>query len=309
MKIVATMPVRNEDWVLGLSLRAVLRWADEAVVGLHACTDRSEDIVREIERENPTRVHILKHPDPVWSEMAHRQALLNAARDRGATHIAIVDADEVLTSDLVPHVRKMFEATPKGSVLQLPWLCLRGSINRVHTYGIWAEQNVSIGFVDSEVLHWQAREGYDFHHRHPMGRALVPYQPYPPRVRTGGLMHLQFVSGRRLRAKQALYQMTEVLRWPGREPVDVVRKRYCLAVYNAYEAPSPSTAEYDMQQTMSTVPPTWWDAYASLMGYFDPHALPWQETEVKRLLAEHGPKPFAGLDLFGLADEVFHARA
>lgn len=309
MKIIATMPVRNEDWCLGMSLRALLRWTDEVVVGLHACTDRSEAIVREVEGEYPTRVHILKHHDPIWSEMAHRQALLEAARDRGATHIAIVDADEVLSSDLVSYARGMFAACPMHAVLQLPWLCLRGSIHRVHSTGVWAEQNVSMGFVDSAALHWAARNGYDFHHRHPMGRPFIPYLPAPAGSRTSGLMHLQFVSGRRLRAKQALYQMTEVMRWPGREPVEVVRKRYSLAVYNQYEPLVGNDAEYRMQQTMVTVPPTWWEGYASLMHHFDAHALPWQETEVLRLLDEHGPKQFVGLDLFGLGEEAFHARA
>jgi hypothetical protein len=37
------------------------------------------------------------------------------------------------------------------------------------------------------------------------------------------------------------------------------------------------------------------------MKYLDVDAEPWQEAEVRRLVAEHGRETFAGLDLFGVA--------
>ena len=298
MKIIATMPVRNEDWVLGLSARAALMWCDELVIGLHACTDASEAIAVKVAHESKGRVTLIRYDDPVWHEMAHRQTLLETARQRGATHIAIVDADEVLTSNLLLTIRGHFEATPRHSVLQIPWLALRGSIGQVHTSGPWADgQNVSTGFVDSPQLHWAARNGYDFHHRHPMGRPCVPFLPVSDR--NAGLLHLQFVSGRRLRAKQALYKMIEVLRWPDREPVHMVDRRYNLSVYGSMV---PSDGWQERQDaTLSPAPLNdWWGAYANLLHHFHPHATPWQETEVWRLVEIHGRSRFAGLDLFGV---------
>lgn len=316
MKIVAIMPVRNEAWVLGLSARAVLMWADELIILDHASTDDSQRIAADVRAEYPDRVQIHWEADPVWREMQHRQKLLTLARGRGASHIAIVDADEVLSGNLLPkdydsidsmrkampfgpdigtNIRWAFGNTPRGAVLQIPWLCLRGSINCVHTSGPWADgQNVSMGFVDSPELHWtsEGRGGYDFHHRHPMGRPCVPYRPQAKR--NAGLMHLQFVSSRRLRAKQALYKATEVLRWPDREPVDTVDQRYNLAVYGThspYVYRDCSTGEAD---------PAWWTPYAHLMEHFHPDAEPWQEVELRRLVAEHGRQRFAGLDLFGV---------
>ena len=53
MKLVGMMACRNDSWVIGLSLRVALMWCDEVVVLLHACTDRSEDIVREVNKETP----------------------------------------------------------------------------------------------------------------------------------------------------------------------------------------------------------------------------------------------------------------
>src|ERR1700683_1376879 len=92
MRLIAILPVRNEDWCLGLSLRAMLMFCDEVIVGLHACTDASAKIVADVLFEEPGRITWTEHRDPIWSEMAHRQALLDIARERGATHIAIVDA-------------------------------------------------------------------------------------------------------------------------------------------------------------------------------------------------------------------------
>ena len=318
MKIVGLMAARNEQWVLGLAARAALMWLDGLVILDHASTDRTCDIAAEVSREHPDRVSILLESDPVWEEMRHRQRMLDQARKMNATHICYIDADEVLTGDLTTEVlgqhniRHMFRSIPPNSLLQIPWLALRGSIGQVHTSGPWAlGQNASFGFVDDSRLHWSSekRGGYDFHHRQPMGKPLVPWTPLggPMGPRRSGLMHLQFVSGRRLRAKQALYKITEVLRWPGREPdqIRAVNQRYNLAVYGGYTADALKL----MRATLGAAPfDKWWKPYADLIKYFDPHMLPWQEAECLRLLDEHGPQKFAGLDLFGIGELSMHTR-
>jgi len=231
--------------------------------------------------------------------MAHRQMMLEMARTLKATHIALIDSDEIVTSNLLPQIRQIFESLPKGRLLQIPWLALRGGLDKVHISGPWADsQNVTTGFVDAPDLHWSSagRAGYDFHHRQPMGRQMPAYLPL--RDRNAGLMHLQFVSDRRLRAKQALYKITEVLRWPGREPITMVDHRYNLAVYGAYGGPY-----LNMGDTLGQAPQEpWWGAYKDLMHHFKPDAEPWQEAQVKRLLQEHGRERFRGLDLFGVGE-------
>ena len=307
------MAARNEEWVLGLAARAALMWLDDLVILVHASTDQTKNIAIQIASEHNPRVVVFGDDKPVWEEMRHRQAMLEAARVQEATHICYIDADEVLTGDLLPAIRDIFNNIPPSSILQIPWLALRGSIGQVHVSGPWAQgQNVSLGFVDDPRLHWssEGRGGYDFHHRHPMGRPLVQWTPFgTSEPRWSGLMHLQFVSGRRLRAKQALYKMTEILRWPGREPnqVRAVNERYNLAVYGAYQ-PTPGW-DARLDATMDGVPAEqWWGPYKNLLKYFDPHMLPWQEAECLRLLEEHGPKKFAGLNLFGIGEAAAHAR-
>ncbi len=290
MKIVATMPVRNEDWVLGCSLRAVLRWVDEVVILDHASTDRTPDICREVSAENPGRVHCFRDDNPEWQEMRHRQFMLDEARKCRATHVALVDADEVLSANLLPVVRDLIAGLPPQGMLQLPWACLARSLDCYYMQGPWFNNWVSSAFLDGPECYWSSsgRGSYDFHHRHPMGRNFSWHAPIGQCQ--GGLMHLQFVCERRLRAKQALYKMTEVTRWPGREPVSVVDQRYNPAVYqsdprNYQTAPAPDA---------------WWEPYGDLKNLIEIESEPWQERRCRDLMAEHGAAKFAGLDLFGV---------
>jgi hypothetical protein len=311
MKLIGLMPVRNEDWVLGLSARAALMWCDQLMIFEHACTDRSSAIVDEIQREYPERVAIRHDTGREWAEMSHRWSLLCAARLHQATHIALIDADEVLTGNLLEpyasdggsltRLRHSIDLLPEGIILQLPWLALPRTTDRYLTSGTFGRiQRVSVGFKDDPSMHWETRNGYDHHHREPMGAIGGVYAPLKPE--DGGLMHLQFLSERRLRAKQALYQMTELLRWPAPRILNGVscrtQEQLAKRLARMY-----GTAVYESDPLAfesSPVPESWWAPYAHLMRYLDIDAEPWQEREVKRLVSEFGAEMFRGLDLFGV---------
>ncbi len=314
--IVAMMPVRNEDWILGLSLRALLMWVDAVVVLDHCSTDGTSDIINEVQLENPSRIVWLKEDSPVWEEMRHRQRLLDKARAIGGTHMVIVDADEVLTGDLLMEdgvmatsysttaggkieisggarslIRKMVYGCPRDSTMELPWLCLRGSKDLVHRSGVWGEQNASMGFVDAPGLHWssEGRGGYDYHNRPPMGRGYIPYRPVPNR--NSGLMHMQFCDPNRLRYKQLAYCLQELSRWPGRENPDQVRRKYSLSIYGKDGPPA-------MKFDLAECPVAWWEPYGHLLVHYRPDAEPWQRQQCLDLLAAN-PGIEKGLDDFG----------
>lgn len=300
MKLVALMPVRNEAYVLGLSARVALRWCDAIVIGLHACTDESERIVQDLQEEynrgGDLRVFGFPMPEEKWDEMEQRQKLLKAARLMGATHIAIVDADEVLSGNLLQI--NMFGqgalmdrhcGIPPGHILQLPGYNLRNGIHQYHANGLWGNRWFDVAFADDPALHWS---GDRFHHRAPMGRHLNPYRPIAHGY--GGVLHLWGADERRLRAKHALYKVTERLRWPHQHPF-LVDRMYSWAIKGGVPH---ETAD---KWTFADIPATWWAPYADLMQYLHVDAEPWQEAEVRRLVAEHGRERFAGLDLFGVA--------
>ena len=290
MKLVGLMLARNEDWVIGLSARVALLWCDAIVVLLHNCTDTTAEILETIRWESELgRVIRRTCSSDHWEEMALRQTMLEIARGMDATHLAMIDADEVLTGDLLPTIRKHVDQLGPGEILQVPQLCTRETISGpvVISSGMWARQNTPIAFGDSHLYHWAARDGYDHHQRNPLG---IPYQPKMIHDdRSKGVMHLQFSSYRRLLAKQFLYQLTDRRRWPN-QSTDLIRNRYAPTVNEA------CSGEVEL------VPGSWWAPYSHLLKYLHVDREPWQESECKRLL-EQDPKLTAGLDDFGLMTE------
>ena len=287
MKLIGLMAVRNEAWVLALSARVALTWCDELVIRGHACTDGTFEIVKGLIAEYAERVRWLYDDSEAWAEMDHRQNMLNTARLRGATHIAMIDADEILTGNLIReyHVKNLAMGT---RMLTLPLYNLRGGIERYHANGLWGNRVVSVAFADSPELHWG---GDRFHSREPQGKRLHSFSPVTQGE--GGILHLWGVSERRLIAKHALYKITERLRWPDKD-VRQIDFMYSQCVKGGLRE-DPKTWTY------SQVPLEWWLPYQRWMHYLDVDAEPWQTAECQRLVAEHGREKFQGLDLFGVA--------
>lgn len=314
MKIVGMMAVRNEAHEIGLSLRVALMWCDAVVVLDHASTDRTSAIVGEVMcKEEPGRVLYIGDGSPSWDEMRHRNRMLGMARSIGGTHFAIIDADEILTGNLlqpfsdttVKPITAYFASLQPSGILQLPGYNLRNGIGQYHSNGVWGKRLFSVGFMDpQERLTWPERE--TFHHREPSGAALCPYTPCPQGA--GGVMHLWGASERRLIAKHALYKVIERLKWTEKN-VKSIESEYTL-----WRPTPPSEDRGDWIKwpstwwpaspanwTFSAVPESWWAPYEDLMKYLDVNEEPWQEAECRRLVAEHGREKFTGLDLFGVA--------
>ena len=288
MKLAALMIVRNEDWCLEAAVVAALDWCDQICILLHSCTDRSQEIVDRLcqlyNQPSLRRIVWMTKEDSEWNEMAHRQELLEAARLDAPTHFAIIDADEILCATLLPTIRRAIEELPEKTALQVPWIILRGSLHRYHVNGQWGKGWRSIAFKDSPDLHW---EGDRFHHTEPFGLTrAVRYSDHEQ----GGMLHLWGVSERRLRAKQALYKMTERLRWPDKMLVSVDQ------FYNKWKCPVGELWNFEK------VPDAWWAGYSDLT--IDESSVPWQEAEVLRLWNQYGAEAFSGLDLFGLPGSV-----
>jgi hypothetical protein len=306
VKLVATMAVRNEGHVLGLTARAALLWCDAMVIYLHACTDESGRIAAEIASEHEGRVAVLHQVLPAWDEMSHRQSMLNAARGIGATHIAIVDADEILTGNLLNYrssddpgaplgrswCSEVVHGLPNGHILQLPLYNLRGSLTRYHSNGIWGNRWLSVAFADDPRLKW---EGDKFHHREPTatGYALRDYKPISQGQ--GGVMHLWGVDEARLIARHRLYKVTERIRWP-HKPVHEIEMMYNWATKGATVPQHMISFGTPDTWTYAETPAEWWAPYAELLAkYYHPEVEPWQTAECDRLIAEHGRAYFKGL--------------
>jgi glycosyltransferase involved in cell wall biosynthesis len=289
MNLVGLMPVRNEAWVLRAAAEVALGWLDAIVILNHASTDESEEIIDSLYREYPGRVWSIKIVDPAWDEMQHRQTMLECARRVGATHIAIVDADEIMTADIVGRVRNWVESLQTGEVLQLPLYNLRGSLDHYHDSGLWGKRYVSLAFKDDPRLNWS---GDQLHHREPMGLGLRAI-PCPVAQGAGGIMHLWGADLRRLRAKHALYKMTERVRWPEKS-IEGIND-----LYDQWKGPK----GHDPVWTIARVPREWWEGLPKTAVRLN--EVPWQEEKCRSLQANYGSFMFKGLDLFGCTDTMF----
>ena len=289
MKIVALMPVRNEQWVLRASVERALQWCDAIVILDHASDDDTSRIIFEtLERyeslgREGDRVSVMSRRG-TWAEMEHRQALLEQGRAMGGTHFALVDADEIITGELLPMIRALVSQLEPGQCLDVPMLPVWGGLDHVRSDPcVWTRAMLTLAFRDAPGLCWHNRaDGYAHHHRAPFGEAPRRLQKHTP-----GVMHLQFADPGRLRAKHALYKMQEVLRWPGREPVESVDRKYSQAL-----------DETGLQ--LREIPRLWWkgaDKESIRVG-----ETPWQREKARELLREHGAETFRGLELWGEAD-------
>ena len=229
--------------------------------------------------------------------------MLEAARGIGATHIAIIDADEIITGNLLPKMRGWCDAMAPGWMMSLPQINLRGCINTMHGSGVWAEQHTAMVFRDEPSLHWAAaHDGYQHHSRAPHG--IHPARQFRPITRAGGgVMHLQMVDEKRLRAKQLAYCLHDMLRYPERRTPEQTRQYYSLAVYGCVPAWTPSKEDsWRLSREMPGLKPApdeWWEPYRDLLPHLHADAEAWQLEECRRLVREN-PQIMVGLDPYGL---------
>ena len=296
-KVIALTATRNEDWVLGLSLRVSLSYCDAVVITDHCSGDRSGQIIRDVQAEFPERrISVRRSEDEEWREMDVRQEMLDRGRRLGGTHFIIVDADEVPTGNLFADLRAFALSPARGGYVSLPMISTYHAPGVFRWDGPWGDDSrIPWGFCDAAGLrwkpsHWRLKRSSDYqlHRRTP--RKAVDRGLMVAGKDAGGLFHLQFVNKTRLQAKAAWYKMIETLRYPGkRSPADLNR------LYDW-------TLREDEATQVYGVPASWWAPYAQKgwLRHFTPDAPSWHASEARNLAARHGLERFSGLDLHGI---------
>lgn len=288
MKLIGMMMARNEAWCIGLTARVALQWCDELVVLDHASTDATREIVEQVGRECPGRVRMLCEDHLPHNEAQFRQRMLDAGRERGMTHGAIIDADELLTANLVGKARELAAKAHSGVAAFLPMRSPHESMMRYRVDPAFAEKVISVWFVDSpELCYCAEADGYHYHARVPKGT-----RPWSIKLENfgleGGGWHLQTISRRRLEVKAACYKVLERINFPNRHSPQQLEELYGWTLRAR-------------TQTAPT-PPEWIAGYRNLIDqHLDVECEPWQLHELRRLLASHPREMFSDLNLYGAA--------
>lgn len=288
-KIVGMMLVRNEAWIVKMTMLIALRWLDELVILDDGSTDETPDHVVDVCRQvGPSRVHYYRteRTEPIWREMELRQALLEHARKRTPTHLAVIDADEIPASTVLPHLREIVAGCGAGHGVSLPMNSPYHSIRNRRVDGSFEPASgLFLAYRDVPGAHWRAEgDGYQHHARCPRGvSALTPAY----HASQGGVMHMQFVSKRRLQVKAAYYKALETIQYPGRmRPADLNRK---------YDW----TLRTEGMRT-EPIPDTWWSSHTAELSHLDVQRDPWQYDALRILINRYGMGAFAGLDMHGV---------
>jgi hypothetical protein len=289
-KLMTLTVTRNEDWVLGLSLRVSLSYCDAVVMTDHGSTDRSAQIIRDAQAEFPNcPIDVRRIGHTEWREADIRQEMLERGRRLGATHFVIVDADEVPTGNLLPRLRSLALGLDAGWCATLPMIAPYHSPNVFRWDGPWGERSaIPWAFGDSPELGWKSANAYQLHRRFPLkasdqGLLLSGKE-------CGGLFHLQFINRSRLQSKAAWYKMMETVTYPGKRTAADLNQMYDWTLREE------STAKLEV------VPQAWWAPYQERgwLEYLQADARAWQYHEARRLAAQHGPECFNGLELYGI---------
>ncbi len=286
MKLVGLMLARNEGWVLECTIPAAMQWVDSLVILDHASTDRTPQIIREMEERYPGRIVAMEEPAADrWDEMFHRQRTLEVGRKIGGTHFAIIDADEIVRHDSMAVLRKSIGDLTPGQVLQVPLYCMwRSPYLYRCDESVWGHAMLTFAFADDRTLSWQPRGDYHHHNRVPFGAKGKHARPFQSRS-SAGVCHLQWVDWQRVTAKHAWYKMMERVRW-GKDAASLNQ------IYGQ--------ALNETGIITCKVGGTWMSGWGDLLPMIRVGEPSWHVAECRRLLDEHGADTFAGLDLFGV---------
>lgn len=260
MKLVSLTICRNSAWSIGPVIRHALKYCDSAVVLTHACTDQTLNILRRFD----DRVTIMQTVDEEWDEMHHRQMTLNYGREIGGTHFLILDDDEMLTNNLVPHIRERAERLQPKQIMRQPMRCCWRSLDQYRSDcgNPFSQCWKSVIFADAPDLYWEDEDGYQHHHTHPYNSVEARWDA----PQGGGWLHFQHANWRRLVAKQTWYMCMELCRY------GVIRANY-----------HGTMDETGLQTT--PVPPEWW---SPLRDKIKLTAEPWQVRDIRRMVTERG---------------------
>ncbi|MFA6043377.1 MAG: glycosyltransferase family 2 protein [Phycisphaerales bacterium] len=265
MRLISLTLARNSAWCIEGTLRHALRYCDEAVVLCHACTDGTQDILRDIDR-----VRIIETADAdTWVEMEHRQRTLDEGRRLMGTHFLILDDDEIVADPAVKLMRPIAGTLKPGDIAMMPMVCCwrdldhyRSDDPRTNPFARLCKSTV---FADSPDLCWHAKDGYNHHHTQPYNSRQLLYAPGDLRW-----MHLQHASWPRLVTKQIHYMCREMVLYGG------VKANYLRSMSEEGLALTP-------------VPDAWWPGERALI---DLEAEPWQAADLKNMVDKHGIRFF-----------------
>ena len=279
MKLIAIMPVRNEEWILRENLKTLSQSCDAIFVADQDSTDCTPEICKEFEK-----VHYLQYGTSTMGSENRRQILLDAARSYdGCNVILAVDADEIATATILddPNWPLMLNSLQPRESVMLEWLMLWKHPRRYRKdSSVWANRWVHFLFRDDRVTDYAIGNWHE-------PRVPQAFAENARRFEPVKILHYQFVAWERMLSKQAYCRMIELLRSSNAQPV-TINQKYVV-----------TKDERNMQ--VQEVAQEWLDPWLHIgadLNHFQNIEFCWYDSEILRLFTIHGEKHFADLDIW-----------
>eukprot|EP01006_Ploeotia_vitrea_P019351 TRINITY_DN51530_c0_g1_i1.p1 TRINITY_DN51530_c0_g1~~TRINITY_DN51530_c0_g1_i1.p1 ORF type:complete len:571 (-),score=42.15 TRINITY_DN51530_c0_g1_i1:1417-3051(-) len=216
-KLAVLTQMRNCEDIIEYYLRSVAKLADIIVL----FDDSSEDGTvlksqQSLEKLNITFKILTKPPEgEMWDELVSYRTMTQTARDYGATHMAIIDTDEIMTGNLVADdlLKNIIYSLEPLEFLTVPLIHPLYSLHRylVSAHDWVHAKHIQFAWSDDGKIDWRTKD------KHHVPR--IPFLPSATLKKTKsyiinsaphmGAVHMKFVSSSFIRVKTAWYKHIE----------------------------------------------------------------------------------------------------
>ncbi len=268
MKTIALMPIKNEDWILPISLHNLSKICDHIIIADQQSTDKSLEICRQFKNISIIENHNSHHDNSV------RWLLLDEARKKFGYNnlILCIDADELIS---IHAINKIKEQTITSSCsFTFPWIQLWGDVRTYRNDGIWKDATKECIFFDDGTVDYDRHLVINDH------TARVPTCVHNIYDATHPLLHLQYVFLEQAQIKQVWYKCHELLSGKNARKIN---HRYAHTL--------------DADITTQTTPSTWFHDISMLDIKYNSNN-DWRYKEICDLFKIHGVIFFEPLEIW-----------
>jgi uncharacterized C2H2 Zn-finger protein len=284
LKIIATIPVKNDGWFIEKSIRTLAAWADHVFVADESSDDGSHDIYDKL--ADLTNVTIIRdRPKFSFNTPDLRNYQLDLARSFDGKNIIFeLHADEVMSAEILKNENreKILEAGSPGNAIMMPWITMWDKPNLYRNDDSpWSNNSCWFGYCDDRMAKF---DGPIFHGPR-VPEVFLKNKIY---IKHLSVLHYQFINKGNELSKQALYQVYERNHFP-KKSVEHINKMYSIIFDN-------KNLKLDKIDSSHIAP--WIDKGINLLDEYPSTLLNWRDREVLRNFKKNGAKYYENINIW-----------
>ncbi len=284
MKIIATIPVKNDSWFIEKSILSLAEWADHVFVADENSDDGSHDIYDRLGYlKNVT--FIRNRPKFSFNTPDLRNYQLDLARSFDGNNIVFeLHADEVMSAEILQEKNrnKILDSGIPRNAIMMPWITMWDKPNLYRNdASLWSNNACWFGFCDDRQAKF---EGPIFHGPR-VPESFLRNKVY---IESLSVMHYQFINKGNELSKQALYQVYERNHFPNKS-TEHINKIYSIAF---------DTKNINLDPIDSKHIDPWLKKGIKLLDEYPDTTLNWRDKEVLRNFKKNGSNFYKNINIW-----------